>query len=144
MKILPKVGVDEIQLGMNKTQVQKILGNADHIEKQPDAEFWEYDSGLELTFSKDDLYLLGSVTVFSESARLDSHPIIGLSEENLLQLFPHFYLDEDYEADGKSYDSDEYQILVWIHEGFVTNITVFPEYDSSGEIPIWPQSNARN
>jgi hypothetical protein len=144
MKILPKVGVDEIQLGMNKTQIQKLMGDPDHIEKHSDAEFWEYDSGLELTFSKDDLYLLGSVTVFNESARLDSQAIIGLSEENFLQLFPHFYLDEDYEADGKSYDSDEYQILVWIHEGFVTNITVFPEYDSSGEIPIWPQSNARN
>lgn len=144
MKILPRIGVDQLQLGMNKSQVQKILGNADHTEKHSDAEFWKYDAGLELTFSKDDLYLLGSITVFGESARLHSQVIIGLSEESFLELFPHFQLDEDYGDEGKSYDSDEYEILAWVHEGVVANVTVFPEYESTGEIPIWPNAVAQN
>jgi SmpA / OmlA family len=140
MKILPKIGVDDIQLGMNKSQVQKILGKPDHLEKDSDEERWEFDSGMELGFGKEDLYLLGSITVFDESATLDSQAIIGMSEENFLTYFPHFLLDEDFEENGRSYDSEQYQILAWVHEGIVANVTVFPEYESTGQIPIWPKS----
>lgn len=140
MKILPKIGVDAIQLGMNKNQVQNILGKPDHLEKDSDEERWEFDTGIELAFAKEDLYLLGSITVFNEAATLDSQPIVGISEENLLKCFPHFICDEDFEENGKSYDSDYHQILAWVHEGVVTNITLFPEYESTGEIPIWPKS----
>jgi len=142
MKILPKIGVDDIQLGMNKKQVQEILGKPDQLEKDSDEERWEFDAGIELSFEKEDLYLLGSITVFDDSARLESQPIIGISEKDLLENFPHFLPDEDFGENGKSYDSEELQILAWVHEGTVVNITLFPEYESTGQIPIWPKPRA--
>lgn len=138
MNIFPKVGVDNIKLGMNKKDVQAILGAAATIEKVEEEEIWEFESGLELSFQAEDNYRLSSITVMAESALLDSKSIIGITESELESFFPGFRLDEDFNKDGKSYYADELQIMAWVFDGEVFNVVIFPEYDEHTELPIWP------
>lgn len=138
MNIFPKVGVDNIKLGMNKKDVQAILGAAATVEKVEEEEIWEFESGLELSFQAEDNYRLSSITVMAESALLDSKSIIGITESELESFFPGFRLDEDFNKDGKSYYADELQIMAWVFDGEVFNVVIFPEYDEHTELPIWP------
>jgi len=138
MNILPKIGVDKIRLGMNKTQIKDVLGEPDEIENELNDQCWLYEQGLELSFKKDDLHLLGLVTVTSTSAQLDSEYIIGLNEVELIECFPYLVLEHDFEENGKDYVSAEKELSVWVSDGIVVNVTIFPEYEETGEIPLWP------
>jgi len=139
MNIFPKVGIENIKLGMTGSDVQNKLGVPAQKEKQAEEEIWEYDKGIELSFQEEDDYRLSSITVIAESALLDSKPIVGITEEELLDIFPSFQLDEDFKQDGKSYYADDLQIMAWVFEGEVFNIIIFPEYDEESELPIWPK-----
>ncbi len=139
MNIIPKVGVDSIRLGMSQGEVQVKLGIPASKESTADEEIWEFDNGLELSFQAEDNFRLSSITVLAGSAVLDSKPIIGISESELESIFPEFRLDEDFKQDGKSYYADELQIMAWVFDGEVFNLVVFPEYDETSELPVWPQ-----
>lgn len=139
MNIFPKVGVNNIKLGMTKMDVQAKLGAPASIDKLDEEEIWEFEAGLELSFQSEDSYRLSSITVMAGSALLDSKPIIGISESELENIFPAFSLDEDFKKDGKSYFADELQIMAWVFDGEVFNIVLFPEYDEQTELPIWPE-----
>ena len=139
MNIFPKVGVNNIKLGMTKMDVQAQLGAPASIDKLDEEEIWEFETGLELSFQSEDSYRLSSITVMADSALLDSKPIIGISESELENIFPAFSLDEDFKKDGKSYFADELQIMAWVFDGEVFNIVLFPEYDEHTELPIWPE-----
>ncbi len=141
MKILPKIGVDNIRLGLNRNQVTEILGQPHFIETESNNERWQYEQGLELLFQKEDLYLLGLITVTNTAARLDSKCIIGINEEELLNNFPFLSLDNDFEENGKDYTSAEEELSVWVAGGVVSNVTLFPAYDKTGEIPVWPDAD---
>ena len=138
MNILPKVGVDNIKLGMSQQQIQALLGAPANIEKIEEEDIWEFESGLELSFQAEDSYRLSSITVMADSALLDSKPIIGITEAELEAIFPSFSLDEDFKKDGKSYYADELQIMAWVFDSEVFNVVIFPEYDEHTELPIWP------
>jgi hypothetical protein len=139
MNIFPKVGVNNIKLGMTKMDVQAKLGAPASIDKLDEEEIWEFETGLELSFQSEDSYRLSSITVMADSALLDSKPIIGISESELENIFSAFSLDEDFKKDGKSYFADELQIMAWVFDGEVFNIVLFPEYDEQTELPIWPE-----
>ncbi|HEY0894695.1 MAG TPA: hypothetical protein VGE32_16655 [Cellvibrio sp.] len=138
MNIFPKIGVDNIKLGMSKKDVQAQLGEPASIDKLAEEEIWEFDSGLELSFQAEDAYRMSSITVMADSALLDSKPVIGITESELETIFPAFSLDEDFKKDGKSYFADELQIMAWVFDGEVFNLVIFPEYDEHTELPIWP------
>lgn len=138
MNIFPKIGVDNIKLGMNQKEVQALMGAPASKESHEEEEIWEFETGLELSFQAEDNYRLGSITVMADAALLDSKSIIGLSESELESFFPVFRLDEDFNTDGKSYYADELQIMAWVFDGEVFNIVVFPEFDENTETPIWP------
>ena len=138
MNIFPKVGVDNIKLGMNQKDVQSILGIPVNKDKVEEEEIWEFENGLELSFQAEDGYRLSSITVMADSAFLDSKLIIGITESELESIFPAFRLDEDFKKDGKSYYADELQIMAWVFDKEVFNVVIFPEYDEDSELPIWP------
>ena len=139
MNLLPKIGVDEIRLGMNRKNIIDILGKATTIENKVDYEYWIYDFGMELAFSTEDLYLLASITVTNPSALLDSKRIIGLGERELIEAFPFLNLEGDFEENGKDYVCPIRELSVWVSEGKVTNVTLFPEYEPTGSVPLWPK-----
>ena len=138
MKIYPKIGIDGIRLGMNKAQVQEVLGKPSLIEEETQDEHWQYDQGLDLIFQKENLYLLGTITITNTAAQLDSKKIIGLNEQELLNNFPYLALEDDFEENGRDYVSEEKELSVWVSDGFVSNVTIFPEYEETGEIALWP------
>lgn len=138
MNIFPKIGVDNVRLGMSQKDVQALLGAPANKDKVEEEEIWEFESGLELSFQAEDNYRLSSITVMAESALLDSKSIIGITESELESFFPAFRLDEDFKVDGKSYYADELQIMAWVFDGEVFNVVIFPEYDENSELPIWP------
>ena len=138
MNIFPKVGVDNIKLGMNQKDVQALLGAPDNIEKMEEEDIWEFERGIELSFQAEDAYRLSSITVMADSTLLDSKPLIGITESELESIFPSFSLDEDFNKDGKSFFADELQIMAWVFDGEVFNVVIFPEYDENTELPIWP------
>ncbi len=88
MNIYPKVGIGNIQLGMNRRQVTDVLGEPTEINKEKGDVEWIYNDNLELSFQREDLYLLGVITIRCESARLYSKQIIGCSEGVLTVVFP--------------------------------------------------------
>jgi len=141
MNILPKIGLDNIRLGVSKQDVINLLGQPLSKESNPEDDIWEFKNDIELSFQKDDNYLLSSITVLNPAARLSSKNIIDISEAELLSGFPSFQLDEDFGKDGKSYWSDEMQLMAWVFEGQVLNITIYPEYQDSDDTPIWPKKN---
>ena len=141
MKIYPTTGIDAIRLGMRRIQSQEVLGRPTLIEKESQDEQWQYHQGLELLFQKEDLYLLGKITITNIAAQLDSKPVIGLNEQELLNNFPYLALEEDFEDNGKNYVCSERELSVWVSDGIVSNVTLFPAYDKTGEIPVWPSPN---
>lgn len=138
MNIFPKVGVDNIKLGMKQKDVQALLGEPTNIDKVEEEDIWEFENGLELSFQAEDSYRLSSITVMADAALLDSKPIIGITEAELENIFPAFSLDEDFKKDGKSFYADELQIMAWVFDSEVFNVVIFPEYDENTELPIWP------
>ncbi len=138
MNISPKIGVDNLKLGMSRDEIKNLLGLPVHKENLAEEDIWEYEFGLEFSFQKEDDYRLSAITVIAESALLDSKPIVGISELELETSFPSFQLEEDFNQDGKSYYADDLQLMAWVFEGEVFNIVIFPEYDEDSELPIWP------
>ncbi len=141
MNILPKTGIEKIRLGMSKQEITKLLGQPISTESNPDDDIWEFKNDIELSFQKDDDYLLSSITVFNPLALLESKNIIGISETEFVSNFLFFEIDEDFGENGKSYWANEMQLMAWIFEGEVLNITIFPEYRDSNDTPIWPKKD---
>ncbi|WP_151032338.1 hypothetical protein [Cellvibrio sp. KY-GH-1] len=139
MNIIPKVGINNIKLGMSRAEVQNLLGAPALKENLAEEEIWEFENGLEFSFQQEDSFRLSSITVIADSALLDSKPIVGITEEELEDIFPSFQLDEDFKQDGKSYYADDLQLMAWVFEGEVFNIIIFPEYDETSELPVWPK-----
>ena len=149
--IKPLIGIDGLSLGSKMTDVLKILGEPDNRtinrfgkDKSWDAG-WDYlNHGLKLTFSSDDNWLLGSITTDSADAELAGYYFIGLDEKVFLKAvkaadIPPVILDDDFkELGSRNYSCDELGLSFWVQDGTVSNITIFPEYDESGNIPLWP------
>ena len=142
MNILPKTGIADIKLGMTKKEILTFLGQPMSKEENPDEDIWEFSNEVELSFQKNDAYLLSSIIVSSSDALLGSKNIVGISEADFLIEFPSFQLDEDFGENGKSYWDTELELMAWVFEGGVINVTVFPEYDEENDAPIWPSKNS--
>lgn len=140
MNILPKIGIDKIRLGMSKQDITKLLGQPVSTESNPDDDIWEFKNDIELSFQKDDNYLLSSIIISNPSTLLESKKIIGINEAEFFSSFTTFELDEDFGENGKSYWSDEFQLMAWLFEGEVFNVTIFPEY-TDNDTPIWPKKD---
>ena len=144
MNIIPLVGIDDIILGSTKEEIANLLGEPDAKEQDewPDdtlSETWSYqDMGLELNFDSEDGYRLTTITTTSSGASLEGINPIGLEEKKFVELLPLVKLDDDFEENGKGYIYPEKEISFWVLDGVVVNLTLFPEYDKTGNIPIWP------
>ncbi len=149
--IKPLIGIDSIHLGMQRNVVETVLGVPDLFEQKAYDEddstevILEYTSfGIELTFSSTDNYLLGTITIKSEEAELNGHKIIGLRENEFLNLLSHINigpikLEDDFiDLDSRDYTCDSLSMSFWVHNGILTSITLYPKYDDTGNTPIWP------
>jgi len=149
MEIKPKIGIDSLKLGMTRTQVSELWGEPSSVhdfiplEEKPEDkwEVWSYENGIELNFQSDDDFLLGSIEVYSENALYGGVRIIGMSEKELRMKFQKVYLDDDFEENGRDYKHDQTELTFWVIYGVVDSLIISPEYDPSGNHPIWPNIN---
>ncbi len=151
-EIIPFVGFDEIRLGQTLGQTELLLGKPSEVNKETfrdqslDMIMKYHDLGVDLTFSTDDDFLLGSITFLSRNYLLKGISIIGLQEDEFLRLgtalFPDLMLDDDLtDLNAKDYMSDSNGLTFWIQDGVVESISIFPEYEADEDTPIWPPSS---
>lgn len=151
IRIIPHVGINGLSLGIEKSAALNILGEPDgrsfrtYEEDGSSEEMWEYSKiGMDLTFSSDDNWLLGSISVESKDADLIGECFIGMGENEFLKKTREVGIDIEMEDDfaelgSKDYRCDKLDLSFWIQDGKLTSISIFPKYDESGNIPLWPE-----
>jgi len=148
-EIIPYVGFDKIKLGLTLGQVERLLGKPnEQIRNQysdnSNEVILEYHKlGVDLIFSSDEDYRLGSITFNSSAFTLKGKKLIGINESELIfrfkSLFPDLKLDDDFkELNMKDYVIDSTGISFWLDNGTVESVTLFPNYQDDNETVIWP------
>jgi len=146
MIIKPLIGIDNVTLGSPKQTIFDILGQPDstNSDEWPDgtiSESWLYPKlSLTLNFDSDDNYRLSTINSTSNDAELEGLRLIGLNINTLINSHPSITLDEDLGNNVKDYVYPEKEISFWVVNDIIENITLFPEYDKSNDLPIWPVS----
>ena len=149
--IKPLVGLGNLIFGLSRENVKDIIGDPDEIEKYDHVdnttnECWTYNTlKIELTFSSEDNWLLGAIDIYSPDAKINSHKIIGLSEEEFIEAFDNYEIgviefdEEDRSYDLYSYYCENSNISFWLNKGMVEGFTLMPKFDESGENVVWPK-----
>lgn len=144
MLIKPLIGIDNIILGSSKEFVFELLGQpaSTNSDEWPDgtiSESWLYPaSGLTLNFDSDDNYRLSTISSNSKESELEGLKVIGLNINTVIKKHPSIILDEDLTGGVKDYVYPEKEISFWVVNDIIENITLFPEYDKSNDLPVWP------
>ena len=145
MEAKPMSNVGNVFLGMTMEEVASAIGDPDNKAKalcsdETKDQTWEYKHlCIEVNFHEDDNFLCGSIDVYSKAVMLEEVKPIGASEKNFLDMFPDVVMTDDFEGSGICYDYPKKEIMFWVSDGVVENFTMFPEYDETGEKPIWPK-----
>ena len=150
MDIRPKIGIDIIRFGMNMNEVRSLWGQPESIkhftplEEQPENRSvnWEYSNGTVFSFDSEDDFLLTCISSTSESALISGHSLVGNSIKELKLRYPTLALDDDFEENGQDHVIPELEVSIWSLNGIVDSVTIFPEYDSSGNNILWPSKDS--
>ena len=133
---------------MSKEAVISLLGEPeskanDTWSDETMSETWAYKNpNMELAFYSDTDFRLTTITVFTTKAVIDGKNPIGKSESTLLEMLPALKLDDDFEENGKDYVYPGKELSFWVSDGIVNNVTIFPLYDKTGNLPIWPKQSS--
>ena len=144
MILKPLIGIDNIVLGSSKKVIFDLLGEPDSTssDEWPDgtiSESWLYsESNLTLNFDSDDNYRLSTMSSNSKEAEFEGLKLIGLNINTLIKSHPSIILDEDLTGGVKDYVYPEKEISFWVVNDIIENVTLFPEYDKSNDLPVWP------
>lgn len=148
--LLPYVGLSTIKFGYSLGRVEAILGSPSDTTKELYSDDASVDMilayhalGLDLTFSSDDDFRLGTITVYAKEFLIFQTGFIGLSESDFLQkstpLFDDLELDDSFETEeSREYISNKNGISLWVEHGVVESISLYPKYAKDGETPLWP------
>ncbi len=151
MEIIPFVGFANVKFGQTKQQVIAALGEPtdiweeEVIEGHVTHEQAYVDIGVQLSFSADDDFRLGTITFMTQEYMFQGQVLVGLSEVGLLAAMgktdvKDFQLDDDFpEDDAKDYLADSIGLSCWIEGDEVSSVSLFPEYTADGETVIWPK-----
>jgi hypothetical protein len=148
MDVIPHTGIDAIRLGASRAEVDTALGPADrtsvdHHDDGERSEIWIYRMlRLELSFDSEHDYRLSHVTSYHPYTLVRGFNPIGLADRFLLQKFPHLDLDIEISEEEKYYSDRVLDLTFGVARGKVVSVTVFPEYDESGNVVLWPDTAA--
>ncbi|MBK6660166.1 MAG: hypothetical protein IPG43_19360 [Proteobacteria bacterium] len=145
MDVHPHRGVDDLLLGSTQDQIAAALGAPDREaeDAHEDGELssvWTYRMlRLELSFDSDNDFRLSHITSYHPYTLVRGFNPMGLSGKLLLMKYPHLDLDVEISRDEKYY-TDRVSISPSASRAKVVSVTVFPEYDESGEVVKWPMA----
>ena len=148
-EIIPYFGFDKIKLGLTLGQIELLLGKASENNKETysdnsiDMILNYHNLGVDLTFSSDDNFRLGTITFYSKDFSLKGKKLIGLNEKEFVKnsklILSDIELEDDFqELNSKDYISNSNGISFWVDDGIVESISIFPDYKNDDETPIWP------
>lgn len=154
LDIKPGVGIGDLEFGMSRVEVRRVLGEPDEKEKDRfeddgevvESEDWHYDKyELSLSFDQDEQWLLTTMAISSEESTLGQLPLMGMSEAQLIEVLKQMGIEDlDHEdmSDKENPSlvriaSDEYGINFWFEEGQLSEIQWTPLLNEEGEID-WP------
>lgn len=148
MEVNPFIGVDGLVFGMSRKAVAVVLGPPGSQRRESCGdEIWDYAQlGLTCGFADDDEYLLGSITLRTSEARFHGVSLVEVPERELVRLgksglLPGLLLEEDLpDLQARNYECESLGLGFWVTDGHVQNMTVYPEYDQSGERVLWPRN----
>jgi hypothetical protein len=146
VEVLPFVGFGGIRLGMTRESVCNRLGQPEAVDGSDDGDVTlSFGRGtIQCTFYVSDHQLLGSITFFSERFVLQGLQVVGITLERLHELIqqevlPGASMDNDWpDLDAKSYHCESLGLSLWVHEGIVENVTMYPRYDDTGTTALFP------
>ena len=139
--IVPLKGFENIYFGMRREEVSNILGQPSESRKEeyPDGSeqiILDYeDLGIDLSFSEDDDFLLGTITFYTDNFLLEKEALIGLSEmkfKEKIQVLDinDLVLEDSFEdIESKDFYSANKAISFFFFYGIVDSITIFTEDD---------------
>ena len=144
MDVIPHQGIDQVLLGCSRAEITEALGvpertALDHHDDGAVSEIWTYRMlRLELSFDSDNDYRLSHITSYHPYTLVRGFNPIGLTGKLLMMKFPHLDLDVEVSKDEKYYTDRVLDLTFGIARGKVVSVTVFPQYDDSGEQILWP------
>ena len=144
MDVYPHRGVDDLLLGSSQDEITAALGAPDRSceDAHQDGELsavWTYRMlRLELSFDSDNDFRLSHITSYHPYTLVRGFNPMGLSGKLLLMKYPHLDLEVEISKDEKYYTDRVLDLTFGIARAKVVSVTVFPEYDESGEVVKWP------
>lgn len=148
IEIIPFVGYGQIKFGQSIEQVKLLLGEPTdstrekHDDGTEDITLLYGEQGVELSFMSEDDFRLGLISCYSPNFTLDGIAYTGMSELDFLKTakYDDINLEDDFsELKAKDYTIDSKGLSVWVQEGYVNSITLFPQYTADDEDIIWPE-----
>ena len=110
----------------------------DHGEGER-SEIWLYRLlRLELSFDSEHNYRLSHISSYHPFTHVRDFNPVGLEEKFLLDKFPHLDLDVEISSDEKYFSDRILDLTFGIADGRVVSVTVFPEYNDTGDRIKWP------
>lgn len=122
-------GYGEVRFGMNRQEIQEILGEPTEIDtfsySEEDGDLtdvWHYDE-LELSLSFDEIenWQLVSISISDTEATLNGEEFIGLNKKQLIERLKANDLDEIYEEEVETgEEEDDIQLLISVDEAAIS------------------------
>ena len=97
----------------------------------------------EIKFEDEFDWRMSSITIEAPSATVKGASLIGCGATDLSFLaasagIPDVRQTDDFEESGKCHASELFDLQFWEHEGKIIKITLFPQFEESGNVPRWP------
>jgi hypothetical protein len=148
----PLRGFPPFIFGMTRAEVRAAAGEPDVIERiESDfagaAEKWDYASRqVQITFGEDEQWKLEAIDVLDSAVTLGGVSLIGASAADLPALAAKGGIadvrpSEDGGEFGTSHESDQHGLLFWEVDGVIVSFTLFPAYDETGDVVLWPDTH---
>lgn len=150
MNVFPQTGIDKIYFGMTMQEVRNAWGQPEdiyHFHPLSDCledrdVIWQYKNGAELSFSSNDNFILGTISVTSGDTVIEGKTVIGKSILEVKLMFPKLELDDDLDDLGQDYILPEQDVSLWVVAGRVDSISLYADYDELGSMKMY--NNALN
>ena len=145
----PFFGISPLILGMSRENVRSLVGTPDTIEStelsagEPDETWFYRSTQLSLSFTGRNDWRLSSITTESPRVTISGVALVGSDVNSLVEVLAQvgisdLTLTDDFNEFGQCWQSEGSGLMLWAIEGRVNRATVFPEYDVTGEVPLWP------
>ncbi|PCJ67564.1 MAG: hypothetical protein COA58_00060 [Bacteroidetes bacterium] len=147
IEIIPFIGFNQTKFGQSLEQVKLLLGEPTdstrekHEDGSEDVSLLYSELGVELTFMSEDDFRLGLISCYAPTYVLNGQSYAGMSEEEFLKTakFPDLKLEENLiDLKAKDYTIDSKGLSIWIQDGFVDSITMFPNHIDENTVE-WPE-----